>query len=368
MAPLPEPASPTRAAIFAGYEADRDDGFRAASRRLADRQALRAGALVRLPLGDARALPGPHPPALRDRPARGGAARPQPAPHRRDRARGRSRDRTAVACRGAWRALRRLARRGRARAAGGAEDLARRRVQDPFGEELPRAGGEGRGRGEAAALGADADLHAPDRDHPRALPRRLQGRRRPACRARPRRCRGRRAAARQGGAHHLRRPAAVEDLRGPELVGVPVLRPSRCLPPWRRGARHLPDLPAFDAGRWRLVLRPLGADARRRGPARAAARSTSSSPTSCRARWSMPATIMSSTACRTARPGSTTRGRRRHAEPPPVPAGRDRRDLRLLRRARRQSAGRASRPPAASRSSWRPSSRACCAPGPTSAS
>ena len=28
MAPLPEPASPTRAAIFAGYEADRDDGFR----------------------------------------------------------------------------------------------------------------------------------------------------------------------------------------------------------------------------------------------------------------------------------------------------------------------------------------------------
>ena len=28
MAALPEPASPTRAAIFAGYEADRDDGFR----------------------------------------------------------------------------------------------------------------------------------------------------------------------------------------------------------------------------------------------------------------------------------------------------------------------------------------------------
>ena len=28
MAALPEPASPTRDAIFAAYEADRDDGFR----------------------------------------------------------------------------------------------------------------------------------------------------------------------------------------------------------------------------------------------------------------------------------------------------------------------------------------------------
>ena len=86
-----------------------------------------------------RALPRPHPAALRDRPARGGAPRPQPAPHRRHRARGRSRDRPPVAGRGARRPLRRLARCGRDRPPRGAEDLARRRVQDPLGEDLSRA-------------------------------------------------------------------------------------------------------------------------------------------------------------------------------------------------------------------------------------
>ena len=66
---------------------------------------------------------------------------------------------------------------------------------------------------------------------------------------------------------HRRRPAAGAYLRGPDLVRVPVLRPPRALP-WRGGGRgHLPVLPAFDAGRGRLDLRPLAAGPRPRHPA-----------------------------------------------------------------------------------------------------
>ena len=81
-------------------------------------------------------------------------------------------------------------------------------------EELPRAGRQGRRRGQAAALGADADLHAPDRADPGDVPRGLQGHRRSAHRAGPRRRRRRRAAARQGRPRHPRRPAAGAHLRG----------------------------------------------------------------------------------------------------------------------------------------------------------
>ena len=57
MVALPETPTPTRDAIFAAYEADREDGFRP-SRRLADRQILRARTLVRLPLDDPGEFPG----------------------------------------------------------------------------------------------------------------------------------------------------------------------------------------------------------------------------------------------------------------------------------------------------------------------
>ena len=63
--------------------------------------------------------------------------------------------------------------------------------------------------------------------------------------------------------HAARPPARISE--DPDLVRVPVLRPPRPLP-WRRRRRgHLPLLPAFDAGRGRLALRPLGPGARRPG-------------------------------------------------------------------------------------------------------
>ena len=57
MVALPPPPTPTLSAIYAAYEADPRRRLSRASRRLADRQVLRARALVRLPLGDARAVP-----------------------------------------------------------------------------------------------------------------------------------------------------------------------------------------------------------------------------------------------------------------------------------------------------------------------
>ena len=110
-----------------------------APRRLGDRPGVRPGALVRVPLDHARRPGRAHAAPVRDRPARGGAADPQPAPDRGHRARRRSRHRPAVARPGAWRALRRQPRWRGARHARGAEDLARPRVQDPQREVVHRA-------------------------------------------------------------------------------------------------------------------------------------------------------------------------------------------------------------------------------------
>ncbi len=52
------------------------------------------------------------------------------------------------------------------------------------------------------------------------------------------------------------RPPA-RDLRRSNVVGVQALRTSRPLPRRSAGRTKLPDLPAFDAGQWRLALRPL---------------------------------------------------------------------------------------------------------------
>ncbi len=139
MAPLPPRASPTVEAILAAYRGRRRRRLPRAPRRLGDRPGVRPGALVRVPLGHARRPGRPHAAPVRDRPARGGAADPQPAPDRRHRARRRSRDRPAVARAGARRALRRQSRWRRARHPRGAEDLARARVQDPQRAVVRRA-------------------------------------------------------------------------------------------------------------------------------------------------------------------------------------------------------------------------------------
>ena len=159
-------------------------------------------------------------------------------------------------------------------------------------EELPRAGRQGRRRGQAPALGADAGLHAPDRAHARALRRGLQGHRRAAHRAgRGRRRRGR-AAAREGRPRHLRRPAAGADQRGSRLVRVPILRPPRRLP-WRAAPPRVTCRSCLHshAGRRRLALRPHGPDARRQRDSAPPAPGISSSPISCPARSSTPAMI-----------------------------------------------------------------------------
>jgi hypothetical protein len=97
------------------------------------------------------------------------------------------------------------------------------------------------------------------------------------------------------------------------------------------------------------------ADQRRPAPA------ISSSPISSRARSSMRATMSSPTAWPMARPGQTTPARRRprHADPAPLSTGRDHLDLRLFPIPQPAIRWWSSRPRAASRSSWPPSSRAC---------
>ena len=85
-------------------------------------------------------------------------------------------------------------------------------------------------QGEARALGADAGLHASDRAHPGALPRRLQGHRRALRRAGAGRPRRGGAADRARRADHLRGAAAGPDQRRPRLVPVPALPAPRHLP------------------------------------------------------------------------------------------------------------------------------------------
>ena len=230
MAALPPPPTPTLSAIYAAYEADRGDGFRDhLGASLIGKTCERAlwfdfrwvtpaqfpGRILRLfetgQLEEAR--------LVRNLRATGATVL--------DR---RSRDRPAVAGRGAWRAFRRLARCGRDRAQGSAEDLARGRVQDPFGQELPRARSQGRRAVEAAALGADADLHASDRHHPGAVCGGVQGHRRSAHRAGARRRRGRRPPARESAPGHRSQASAGAHLGRSRLVGMPVLQPPRRLP------------------------------------------------------------------------------------------------------------------------------------------
>ena len=123
-------------------------------------------------------------------------------------------------------------------------------------------------RGQAAALGADAGLHASDRAHPGDVPRGLQGHRRAPCRAGPRRRRRRRAAARQGRPGSSPRPGRRRGsprTRPGSSAGSATTTSSATAVSGRRS--HLPVLPAFDAGRGRLALRALAAAPRPRHPA-----------------------------------------------------------------------------------------------------
>ena len=152
MAPLPDTPSPTRDAIFASYEADRDDGFRphlGASQigksceralwydfRWVTRSGF-PGRILRLfetgQLEEARLVRN-----LRRIGATVLEVDPETGRQWRVEAHGGhfggSLDGVALG----------LPR--------GAEDLARGRVQDPWAQELPRARRQGRRRGEAAAL------------------------------------------------------------------------------------------------------------------------------------------------------------------------------------------------------------------------
>ncbi len=104
-----------------------------------------------------------------------------------------------------------------------------------------------RGAGQAPARRADADLHAPDGHHPRALRGGLQGHRCAAYRAHRGRQRHGRTAAGKGRPDHLRPASARADQRGPGLVRVPVLRsPCRLPRGWWCGC-DLPVLSACDA-------------------------------------------------------------------------------------------------------------------------
>ena len=198
MAPLPDTPSPTRDAIFASYEADRDDGFRphlgasqigkACERALwyDFRWVTRSGfpgRILRLfetgQLEEARIVRN-----LRRIGATVLEVDPETGRQWRVEAHGGhfggSLDGVALGLPEApktWHVL---------------------EFKTHWAEELPRARRQGRRRGEAAAPGTDADLHAPDRADPGDVSRGLQGHRRPACRTGPRRRGRRRAVAGEG--------------------------------------------------------------------------------------------------------------------------------------------------------------------------
>ena len=164
----------------------------------------------------------------------------------------------------------------------------------------------------------------------------------------PRRRRRRRAAAREGRPRDRRPPAAGAHLRGSR----PGSSAGSATTTTSVMATRRPRSPAGPA----CIRRRSKADGTApAGTRRSATRSsappapgTSSSPIWCPARWPTPAMIMSSTACATAPPGSMTRGRRRwHADAASLPAGRHRRDLRLLRREAPATRWSSFRPPAA---------------------
>ena len=144
MAALPPPPTPTLSAIYAAYEAARGDGFREhLGASLIGKSCERAlwydfrwvtraqfpGRILRLfetgQLEEAR--------LVRNLRATGATVLDvDPETGRQWRVDS------------AWRAFRRLARCRRDRAQGSAEDLARGRVQDPLGQELPRSRSQGR--------------------------------------------------------------------------------------------------------------------------------------------------------------------------------------------------------------------------------
>ena len=304
-----------------------------ASRRLADRQGPASGRSGTTSAGRRRPGSRADAAALRDRPARGGAARAQPPAHRRHRARGRSRDRPAVAGRGAWRPLRRLARRAWRSAS------SRRRRPGTCSSSRPtrrRASASSSRKGVAEAKPqhwAQMQVYM----HLTGLTRAMYL---AVCkdtddlhveRVRADRDAAERLLAKAARVIHAARPPAriSEDPAWFECRFCDhhdVCHGDAAAAVTCRSCLHAtPVEGGWHCARWDQVL-----DLRRSGRA---ARGTCSSPTWCPARSSTPATIMSSTAWATAPPGSTTPGRRRwHADAPPLPAGRHRRDLRLLRR------------------------------------
>ena len=213
--------------------------------------------MVRLSLGDPQRLLGTDAAAVRDRQTRGGPPRPRSPPHRRHRARHRSGDGPAMASHGIGRSLRWITRCGCHRPPRGAENLARRRVQDPRAEVVHGIEEGRRPPCEAAALGADAGLHAPRRHHAGDVRRRLQRQRRDPHRADPCRRRRRRASAGEGETGDRRAASAIPHRRRSRLVAVPLLPASRPLSRRPAGRAELPDMPSFDAGRRRLDLRTL---------------------------------------------------------------------------------------------------------------
>ena len=239
MAPLPPPPTPDAGCDLRRLCRGRRRRFPRPPRRLDHRQGVPPGALVRLPLGDPRGFTGrmlrlfdtgrrEEDRLVRDL-RRTGATVLDADPET-----GRQ---WQVA--GARRPLRRLARRGRDRPARGAEDLARRRVQDPRHEVVRRLEARRRRSGPSrehwaqmqvymhltgiaramyVAVGKDTDEIHVERIAP-ILPRaeRLIARRR---------------------AHDRRAAAAGADLRRSNVVAVPAVRAPRHLPRRSAGRTH----------------------------------------------------------------------------------------------------------------------------------